>query len=343
MYRILSLGHVDLHSCQRVGLPEPNFSKFKVAFKAHVFNGHAGSAGHLVYLRQQMAKGAPDTTEVMEDMCERMFGGHETDMEERREWRVKNDHSRRADPKLLAMATAWLSTGATKGTLPAAQFEAVDAGARQAFSEGRGATQQKRKWLQGAERGWQGRNAHASHAPWAEVAASTLSPTHYPSWSFTRGQHTDFPGAGKGRTQPQDWAWGAQEDPYTAASSSSSHNAWGTQPPGVSAELAGAWAEGQAQQQVGWGPSSDAQAAALAYAWGTQQSAEGSHPAGASAGGEAQQEFAWGTFADAQTAASSSSDLNTWATQPSTTWDQPWWDGSAYPHEPQQASEPWYQ
>ena len=75
----------------------------------------------------------------------------------------------------------------------------------------------------------------------------------------------------------------------------------------------------------------------------TQQPADASLPTGLAAGGDTQQEFGWGTVADALTAANSSSDLNPWDTQPSTTWDQPWWEDPAESHEPQQASEPWYQ
>jgi hypothetical protein len=432
MHRILAKGHVDVHSCQRVGLPEPHLSKFKVAFKAHFFNGHAGSASHLVYLRQQMAKPAPDTTPVMEDMCERMFGGHEADMNERRDWRKKYDLAGRPDPSLLAMATAWLRRGATKGMLGAAQFDAADAGARQTFSEGRGATQQKRKWQYGAGTGWQGRNAHAAHPPWAGGAPSTL-PTHFSSWSFTRGQHTGVTEVGQECSQPQPWTRGPLEETFTAPSSSSSHNPWVIRPPGLNADTGASWTEGWAQQEVSWGHPLEAQAGVLGQdvmtqlpadaswqtgftaagetqqevgwangadaansasglnTWDMQPSAtsDASWPAGLDTGGDTQEELGWGTvtdaltaanstsgldmwdtrpsasseasrltglaagvtqqdggwgtFSDAWTAANRASGLNTGDTQPSVTWDGPGWEDPAESHDPQQASEPWYQ
>jgi hypothetical protein len=310
MHRILLLGHVDLHSCQRIGLPDPNFSRFKVAFKAHVFNGHAGSAGHLVYLRQQMTKVAPVTTEVMEDMCERMFGGHELDMDERGEWRRRYDHPSPVDTKLREVASAWLSRGATRATLEAARLEALGAGARLAFTDGRGIAQQKRKQPQGSDRGWQGQHAQGANATWAELAATAGSPTHYASWSYTRGQHTDLPGAGEGRVLPQGVSWGAHDDAHTAASSSSGHNAWATQQPVAHSDLPGEWAGGEAQQEFAWGTYADAHTAASSSsghtAWATQP------PGGVSAA----------------------------PSQPSTAWGTPGWDGIAYPR---QTFQPWYQ
>ncbi len=211
MFRILELGHVDLHSCNRIGLPDPNFSRFKIAFKAHVCNGHSGTGGQLVYLRQQMTKGVPKTSEAMEDMCERMFGGHALDMEERAAWRAKwgTPPPAAEDYADRMIARIWLTKGATRATLDEARSEQLTLSRQHAFTGGRNNAPHKRKQPQNSDRVWRGSQTPSTSGPWTVGwSEASGSDTHFANWSYTRGDLGTVSGTPENRgelLQPASW------------------------------------------------------------------------------------------------------------------------------------------
>ncbi len=135
MYTILDRGRVDMHSCLRIGLPDPTLSgKIKMAFKAHLVKGH-GRGGHVAYLRQQMTKMGPDINEVLVDMGKRIFGGHSLDLAERSVWRdlFGRTQPARAEAKDRVTAMIWLQKGATRSTLEDAIKECHELQRAEAF------------------------------------------------------------------------------------------------------------------------------------------------------------------------------------------------------------------
>ena len=229
MFQILDRGNVDMHSSTRIGLPDPNFSgKKKIAFKAHVFNGHGGTGGHLVYFRQQMTKVGPTITEAMEDMGERMFGGHALDMEERAAWRAKWGAPPPAADDYIdrIIARIWLTKGATRATLDEARSEQQTLSRELAFAERRNNAPHKRKQPQNSDRGWRGSQASSTSGPWTVGwSEASGSDTHFADWSYTRGDPGTVSGTPENRGKLQQPAsWGTYAAAQTAASSSDSHS-----------------------------------------------------------------------------------------------------------------------
>ena len=163
---VLSAGYVKYHDLQAIALPEHNCSGvIKISFKC-ILTEKQGKGQNVKYLEQQMLRPHPEVCEALITLGQVIFGGHQTDREEREALlqKVANPRQQLPNPITQDLGRIWAQAGGTVGTLDASWHAANRAAHRRAVNAP--ATTPKRK-LEGDYRGWRtGGGSSSSSSTW---------------------------------------------------------------------------------------------------------------------------------------------------------------------------------
>jgi hypothetical protein len=197
-YRILALGRVGTHSCQRIGLPEPDrSSKIKISIKAHRMKAN-GRGTHVRYLQQQMTKPELLLGPEALELGTKVFGGHALDLQERAQWRSEHGSKGQApaSSKEMIFANLWLPKGATRSTFLQTKEEMEEQIKLNAFQVTRtGPSSDFRKRKQHYDHNWQaGRGtSSSSSSTWVgSRSASHASTAGQGTWTYTRNEEGNY-------------------------------------------------------------------------------------------------------------------------------------------------------
>ena len=133
---ILAAGYVRYHDLQALALPEHNCSgQIKIAFKRS-HTEKQGKGQNVKYLEQQMLRPAPEISEALTVLGQVIFGGCQTDRDERELLvrAVANPRQQRLNFITQEMGRIWAHAGGTVGTLDASWSAANKAALRQTFN-----------------------------------------------------------------------------------------------------------------------------------------------------------------------------------------------------------------
>ena len=145
-----------------LALPEHHCSgQIKIAFKrAH--SQKQGKGQNVKYLEQQMRRTHPEVSEEMITLGQIIFGGHQTNRDERETWlqRVANPRQGGLNPISQELGRIWAQAGGTVGTLDPSWHKA-NAIVNPRWPGNVHATTQKRK-LESEYRSWRTGGASSS-------------------------------------------------------------------------------------------------------------------------------------------------------------------------------------